>query len=1521
MARQINKPVVVVFSLFVFASAIVASAIAFRRVQQRDPQHFVQLAKEARDRQEWKQAALFFYKAWERSSDPELLVSYGQMALSEGDLRAAVDAWRKALIADTACVSAHRELLHLLTELARLEGSVANWRTVQETAEGFLKVDASRRSTPDEAFARHALGLALLNIEGVREGPGVQRGLAELEAAARLAPENPLYAIDHAAQLGRTGKAAQGDEIFAELMARFTTPGEDAVRVRVAYARNLAAPSRRAYEESENLFRDALTLAGEDPASVRDAKLGYAALLAQKWARAVQSGQGEGAGKEFEHAVALLNECIQAEPDIYEPFVQLAILYSAAEKHAAVVETAEKRLSRPLERKGLEATRNRVGAFNLMVLASDACVALAVDAGAASDKREAWLARADQFVASARGEFPTHPRVAAQSGKVKLARGNDRGALEDLREADKGYRTYGTIDWQNKILLARLHVKLGEPGAARGVLEDVAEFARIQRPNDSAFWLLYGQVLLMHDEADRALAVAERVLDFDAANFEAKQLKAAVLERKGRLTEAGQLFEEAGGPGVVRALLEFRERERAGRTDEALAGLLEALKESPSHPRLLGAAVLKLIELHRPAEAEALVSEALAKNPDDPALRRLAAFARPGLSEEQRDAAMKEAITSEPDAFQRSLQMAAFAMQRTDWNEALRRFNDAERHLLQKDTPMARQASSTVHRDLLTQKLRVAAELKDDAAMRDARDAAAKFDVDGAGGKALLGVYHLLRNETEPAIGAFRAAVAAQPTDAETLAYLGHALAATGKNDDARTFFERSVRANPNEFLAHRGLAVLAQQQGDAETLDAQFSICRKLAPNDPWVRAEELARKEQADPNAAIARREAMLAGQPDDADNVRRLAWLCETIKDFQRADRYYARLRELRPDDEAAALTLAKYYRRTDRPDRALEVLNEYARTRSTPRQKANAAILVAGHYLNQNNLKQAEVTLLEAAATEKTLEVLQSLGEFYVRTGDRPDEALKWYDAAIAEAKASNSDRLPSLITGRIVCLLNPRINDVPAARRAVDELRRTHPADLGGLYWDSEVHARQGDMDRAVAVLTEYLDRSPDDAYALLQRARMLLSLGRTTQAVADLELVKRTQPLALELEPRILLARIHSRSGRENAALLELELLVKDAPQSVRANEELIRAYLRNKRFADAERTATAQINRAGDNPDSRWLFLRGRALVELGNVGGGLADARRGWELSGSKPESFWNVLDLYRRAGRFAEGAEFYRRQAASGSAPPQVQSLCAVLLARAGRTAEAVEQFRLAMDAAVHDSFAAVRAVQSDLASAMTLEQALAHFEAPPSDARLARANDRILSQLYRREKRLDESARRLETLIASARDDAERAGLWYELGEMHQLAGNAARSKTAYEETLKYDPRNWTALNNLAFLLAEQTGENEAALAYARRAVSIMDTADTVDTLGWILVTMGNHAGGIAELSRAVRLDPTQPLILYHLGEAYRRAGRFLEAGDILQRAVESARSAGDAENEKAATDALEKTTRRDKSAGA
>ena len=76
---------------------------------------------------------------------------------------------------------------------------------------------------------------------------------------------------------------------------------------------------------------------------------------------------------------------------------------------------------------------------------------------------------------------------------------------------------------------------------------------------------------------------------------------------------------------------------------------------------------------------------------------------------------------------------------------------------------------------------------------------------------------------------------------------------------------------------------------------------------------------------------------------------------------------------------------------------------------------------------------------------------------------------------------------------------------------------------------------------------------------------------------------------------------------------------------------------------------------------------------------------------------------------------------------------------------------------------------------------------------------------------------------------------------------------------------------------------------------------------VDSLGWAHYKRGEYEEAVRYLERAVELEPGDPVLNDHLGDAYWNVGRRLEAGFQWQRSLSLEPSDSDAEKTRAKLD--------------
>jgi len=151
---------------------------------------------------------------------------------------------------------------------------------------------------------------------------------------------------------------------------------------------------------------------------------------------------------------------------------------------------------------------------------------------------------------------------------------------------------------------------------------------------------------------------------------------------------------------------------------------------------------------------------------------------------------------------------------------------------------------------------------------------------------------------------------------------------------------------------------------------------------------------------------------------------------------------------------------------------------------------------------------------------------------------------------------------------------------------------------------------------------------------------------------------------------------------------------------------------------------------------------------------------------------------------------------------------------------------------------------------------------------------RAAQLALARLDVSEGKLQSAHRTLAGLLASNGNDPE---LWLYMGWLENMEKDYPQALGWFRKVVDRDPSNVVALNNLAYLLASETGQFDEALKYAQQVKEIApDNKGVDDTIGWIMYRKGLYRSAIEYLESAAKAE-ADPVIRYHLGMAYLKLG--------------------------------------------
>lgn len=145
------------------------------------------------------------------------------------------------------------------------------------------------------------------------------------------------------------------------------------------------------------------------------------------------------------------------------------------------------------------------------------------------------------------------------------------------------------------------------------------------------------------------------------------------------------------------------------------------------------------------------------------------------------------------------------------------------------------------------------------------------------------------------------------------------------------------------------------------------------------------------------------------------------------------------------------------------------------------------------------------------------------------------------------------------------------------------------------------------------------------------------------------------------------------------------------------------------------------------------------------------------------------------------------------------------------------------------------------------------------------------------------RPEDAAKAYRAAIARAGNVPAAWNLWLLLGASLDKANDWTGARTALKKAVELGPDQPGALNHLGYSMLERGDDPVEATRYIARANMLRpDDAAITDSLGWALFLRGRTAEAIALLEQAVAAGPGEPVINEHLGDAYWKAGRRVEA---------------------------------------
>ncbi len=682
--------------------------------------------------------------------------------------------------------------------------------------------------------------------------------------------------------------------------------------------------------------------------------------------------------------------------------------------------------------------------------------------------------------------------------------------------------------------------------------------------------------------------------------------------------------------------------------------------------------------------------------------------------------------------------------------------------------------------------------------------------------------------------------------------------------------FRNALQKKPNSAEAHYQLGRVYLAMGDWNLAAAHFSRATELDPGhrDAQLKLSELlaTTEERTMLEEANRRLRSHLATQPGDAEALSALG-----ITEWKLS----------RPADAEAHLQEA--FRRA--PDRL------------------DSAVALARLKMQRGDMAGAEQVLTTAAARPNAPNAMVALGEFYFMNGKPeaaeaefqrilaswPANAMALFDLAALRVHAGDLVSAEKYYA-RLSALPAPEYKPAHAlflletghADQAIAELKTLVAKDpenrrmRSGLVQALLTARRRRE---AADLLSTALRANPKDSDALLQRSALELASENFNAAESDLNQALRFRPEFAEAH--YMLARLDDARGNE---LLERQ----EYSEALRLKQDFLKARCDLAALFIRQGAANAALGILDEAPEEQkrltaYIAQRNWALIAAGRSVEAQQIVEQALAKNADSPEFRLQDAALKTRRKQYAAARESLRVTLRQD--PDDVRALA--LLAR---TWEEQQQSTAAVNeirswASRRPQSAPVQLFLGKLllenGNADEARKAFVAARAADPDLIIA---DLSIIQADIKAGRWQQAHSALDDLIR-ANGEHVIARLW--LGHLEELAGNHQAAVAHYRRVLAIDTDNTNALNNLAYLLAENGGQIDEALKYAQKAAELQpDVASVQDTLGWVLYRKGMYDMAVPHLEASVKTDPSARHTA-HLALAYMKTGHEAQGREDLR----------------------------------
>jgi tetratricopeptide (TPR) repeat protein len=703
----------------------------------------------------------------------------------------------------------------------------------------------------------------------------------------------------------------------------------------------------------------------------------------------------------------------------------------------------------------------------------------------------------------------------------------------------------------------------------------------------------------------------------------------------------------------------------------------------------------------------------------------------------------------------------------------------------------------------------------------------------------------------------------------------GQRYSAQGKDREAVIQFSNALKIDKNFADAHYALAQTYLHMGALSAAYGELQRTVNLQPTNYKARIDLgdllLAGGRTDDAQAQV---NAVMAVQPNNADVHSLLSRIAARRgqKDLALAEIH--RALELAPNEAVLHETLALLVASDSTQTSSVEAELKNAVTLDP--KSVSAKLLLASFYARSNRLQDAEQVCWKAVAADpKNLSARESLVQMILRQGDqaRAEQVLR----------QTSNDLADSPQGVRMLADYYAGSGQIDKARAEFSSLAHKYPKNVSVQEGYVRILLQVKDFTTAQSVVTELMKKNAKDPQVAVLNGIVLLNSGKLNDAVNALQSAANNAPKDDFIQ--YWLGKAALAKGDSSLAERSFRQAAQLNPRHIEAQEELARIAGQRGDMNTLSDVANSTIAAAPRFPGG-YLW---RAAVELSHNSPDKAEAdmKTAMTIAPQSPQAYLMLGQLRFSQKRYPEGATLLEQ--ALQYDPNSIAALRGLVSYDLFRKQPAQALARINAQIAknpknsgFYDMLAGFQIQNKNFdQAAVTAQKAM---EVNPDDGEAVA----IYAQLQGQR---GQAANAIGAWEQWLKAHPSSAGAMAILGSLEESRGDVRKAEDYYKKALAIQPAQPVAANNLAYLMLANGENADVALTLAETARRAMpNSPNSADTLAWAYYHKGTYGFARDLLEDAIKIDPNNATMQYHLGMVYSKLGDRTTAALHLKKAI-------------------------------